>query len=339
MKTAIRVCIILAIIAIGAFIYLNAPAHTGTGAREFVIDVGDSAMRTAYHLQKQGLVKNAKFFIAVSRLMHVSHKLQKGLYLLSDNMSTLEILDFIAHGRVYMVHVTIPEGYAVKQIAKLLESKKLIPSANAFVNYALVANDLNDEFSFLKKKNLEGFLFPSTYDFPKNTSMKKIAMTMVRQFSNAILARHNEEIRTSGKSIYTLLTIASIVEKEARIPEERNIVAQVYIKRLKRNMYLGSCPTVAYAVNKFDGQHLTYADLKFDSPYNTYIKQGLPPTPVANPGTASFVAALHPAQTDYLYFVSKNNGSHQFSRTLKEHNAAVAIYQKKTKDVQPQQEE
>ncbi len=339
MKTTVRVFIILSIIAIGAFIYLNAPTHSGVGAHEFVIEPGDPAIRVAYQLQKQGLVKNSNFFIIVSRLSHVSHKLQKGLYLLSDNMSTMEVLDFIAHGKVYMIHVTIPEGYSVKQIAKLLESKKLIPSAHAFVDYALVSNNLDEEFSFLKKKNLEGFLFPSTYDFPKNTSIKKIAMTMVRQFSNAILARHGDEIRTSGRSLYSLLTIASIVEKEARVPAERNIVAQVYFKRLKKNMYLGSCPTVAYAVSKFDGQHLSYADLKFDSPYNTYIKQGLPPTPVANPGVASFKAALHPAQTDYLYFVSKNNGSHQFSRTLKEHNAAVAVYQKKTKDAQPQQEQ
>ncbi len=326
------------VLIIGAFIWLNAPTRIGKGATEFEISSGESAIRVAHRLKTEGLIRDARFFILSTKISGSSRKLQKGLYYLSDNMATSEILDFIAKGKVYTIRVTIPEGYEIRQIGRLLESKGLVSSGKVFSEYALKNNNLRKRFSFIDSQSLEGFLFPSTYQFAKNTSVEKMVLIMIHQFSNSMVSRYKEETRKSGKSFYDMLTIASLVEKETRKPDERPIVAQVYLRRLKKQMLLGACPTVAYAVGKFDGQHLTYADLKVDSPYNTYINHGLPPTPVCNPGSAAFKAVLHPADTDYLYFVSKNDGSHQFSRTLKEHNLAVETYQKKSKSTRPQQQ-
>lgn len=336
MRILARLAVILLFVSAGVFVWLNAPTHRNRESKEFEIKAGEPAVRVAHRLQKEGLIKSPQLFVLSAKATGSSRKLQKGLYLLSDNMSTWEILDFIAKGKVYTIRVTIPEGYEIRQIARLLEEKKLVSSAKLFTEYALKKNGFSKRISYVENESLEGYLFPSTYQFAKNTSLQKIALTMVQEFSNSLLNRVKSEVGKSPRNFYDLLIVASLVEKEARIPEERSKVAQVYLRRLKKGMHLGACPTVAYAVGKFDGQRLSYADLKVDSPFNTYIRTGLPPTPVCNPGRAAFHAVLHPAETDFLYFVSKNDGSHQFSRTLKEHNEAVQTYQKKSKSTKPQ---
>jgi UPF0755 protein len=332
MKTFIRILAILFIAAAGVFIWLNSPLLHTIKNVEFKVNAGDSALSAGARLHKAGLIRDRKFFAGLCLITGNSHRLQKGLYLLNDNMSALEILYVIAHGKVYTVRVTIPEGFAVRQIAETLEDKKLISSRQDFITRALAKNNLSKKFSFLKGPNLEGFLFPDTYDFSKTVSIEEILVTMVQHFSNEIITPNRPAIRTNSHPLYDLLKLASIVEKEAKVDMEKHIVAQVYFKRLKKNMTLGSCPTIAYAVGKFKGQHLSLRDLAVDSPFNTYFNNGLPPTPVSNPGTSAFRAVLQPAPTDYLYFVSKNDGTHYFSKTLKEHNKAVRKYQLNIQD-------
>jgi len=332
MKTLVRILVIGFIAAAGVFIWLNSPLANSIRNIEFTVNPGDSALSAGARLKKAGLVRDRKFFAGLCLLTGNSHRLQKGLYLLNDNMSAMEILYVIAHGKVYTVRITIPEGFAVRQIAEMLEERKLIASRQDFITRALSKNDLSKKFSFLKGPGLEGFLFPDTYDFSKTAGIEEILITMVRRFSNEILVPNGPAIRSNSHPLYDLLRLASIVEKEAKSDAEKRIVAQVYFKRLRKNMNLGSCPTIAYAVGKFKGQHLSLRDLAVDSPFNTYHNPGLPPTPVCNPGTSAFKAVLQPASTDYLYFVSKNDGTHYFSRTLKEHNKAVRKYQLNMQD-------
>jgi UPF0755 protein len=307
---------------------LNAPVGRTHQGREFEVRRGESCRSIAVRLKSEGFLRSPTFFVATARLTGSARKLQQGLYLLSDNMSALQVLHFLAEGRVFTVRITIPEGWPAVKIARLLEEKKLIGSRQEFLSFALRSDALKTEHRFLDGPNLEGYLYPDTYDFPKNTTVRQIASVMVIRWSNRIYAPFAAEMRKNSLKPYDLLKLASLIEKEARIPAERPLISQVFHKRLKKGIGLFCDPTVAYAVGKHYGERLRSKDLKFDSPFNTYLYPGLTPTPICNPGEDSFKAALRPAATDFMYFVAKNDGSHQFSRTLAEHNAAVDKYQK-----------
>lgn len=316
----------------GVLLFLNSPVSKEFKSKEFEVKAGETAKTISLRLYSEGFIRSPSFFQMLCRFTGSSKKLQKGLYLLNDNMSSLQIMDFIIKGKVYTVRITIPEGWPVVKISKLLAAKGLISSTKEFNSFCFFSNVLKSKFSFLPERNLEGFLYPDTYDFPKNTTVRQIASTMVSRFSNKILNIYKEDIRKNKYSLYEILKLASLIEKEARVPQERFLISQVFHLRLKKNMALFCDPTVAYAVGKHYGERLSRKDLNFDSPFNTYIYTGLPPTPICNPGISSFEAALKPANTDYLYFVSKNDGTHFFSKTLKEHNEAVKKYQLKKKN-------
>jgi len=319
------------LVLLTAFFFLDAPIEKTRESREFEVRPGESARSMASRLKTEGFIQSVTFFRFMAKLGAADQRLQKGLYLLNDNMSTLQILDFIARGRVYTIRVTIPEGFPVRKIAGLLVQKKLLQSEREFVNYAFYSNRLRERYRFIPGRNLEGFLYPDTYDFPKNTTAGRIALAMVGRFSNVVFGTFAKEVKQSGKSFYDVLRMASLVEKEAKIPAERPLISQVFWKRLNRGINMFCDPTVGYAVGKLNGERLRTRDLQFDSPFNTYLYPGLPPTPICSPGRPAIRAAIFPADSDYLYFVARNDGSHQFSRTLKEHNAAVDLYQKKKK--------
>jgi UPF0755 protein len=220
--------------------------------------------------------------------------------------------------------VTIPEGFTRDQIADVLAAKGLADKKRFL--------ELTEDKALLRQygisgPSLEGYLFPDTYHFSRGTPTLAVLDTMVKRFRQAV-APFMEKTQGTGMKFEDVVTLASIVEKETGRPEERPLIASVFLNRLRLGMRLESDPTVIYGMENFDGD-LKKKDLTEKTPYNTYIIYGLTPGPIANPGLESIKAVIDPARTDYLYFVSRNDGSHHFSRTLAEHNRAVGIYQKK----------
>ncbi len=297
---------------------------------EIYIPHGYSSSEIALLLKKKNLIKSPPLFKLIARITGLHNKLKSGYYLIKSNETAIEILKKIASGEFYTIKVTIPEGFSVPLIAERLVQKGLIKNKKEFYNGIKKLN-IKKRFSFIPVNNPEGFLYPDTYYFVKGTPVSNIIIKMITEFSNKVLKRFKTQIANSRFSLYEIITLASLIEKETGVDAERPVIAQVFIKRLKKGYKLFCDPTVAYAVGKYHGERLTYRDLKFDSPYNTYLYKGLPPTPICNPGIKSIEAVLNPAKTDYLYFVSKNDGTHKFSRTLKEHNLAVEKYQKRKK--------
>jgi UPF0755 protein len=234
------------------------------------------------------------------------------------------ILKDLTRGAIITHPVTIPEGFTKEQIAELLAGKDLA-NKHEFLS-------LTDDPEVLKKygvkgTGLEGYLYPDTYQFGRGLSAKSIIDVMIKRFRE-VTGPLKVRVSETGMTIKEVIILASIVEKETGRPEERSLIASVFLNRLKRRMRLESDPTVIYGIKNFNG-NLTRKDLSKPTPYNTYVIRGLPPGPIANPGLEAIKAVLYPVQADYLYFVSKNDGSHYFSKTLSEHNKAVKRYQKK----------
>jgi len=237
----------------------------------------------------------------------------------------LQLLAILEQGKIFCHKITIPEGYTIYQIADLLAAKGLAKREN-FINLATDPN-LAKELG-IQAKTLEGYLFPDTYYFNKGLSEKVIIKTMVNRFYSLMKPEWKEQSHKLGLTFHQVITLASLIEKETSNKEEKPIISAVYHNRLKAGIRLQCDPTVIYCLKNFNGK-LRKEDLLIDSPYNTYKRYGLPPGPIANPGLDSIQAALYPAKVGYQYFVSKNDGTHYFSYTLKEHNRAVLRYQKK----------
>jgi UPF0755 protein len=222
-----------------------------------------------------------------------------------------------------MHSITIPEGYSLKQIADLLEESGLI-KGDEFLSKT---EDPDTTVRYaLKSPTLEGYLYPDTYHFAKGQSASVLIDLMVSRFRQ-VTTPFMERVRFVGLTLHEVITLASIVEKETGRPEERPVIASVFLNRLMKGMRLESDPTVIYGIRDFNG-NLTREHLSKSTPYNTYRISGLPPGPIANPGLESIKAVLYPAGTDYLFFVSRNDGTHHFSRTYQEHQTAVEMYQK-----------
>jgi UPF0755 protein len=244
--------------------------------------------------------------------------------MLSTGLNPRELTQLLVEGLTNEGNVTIPEGLTVREVAKLLEESGIAEAKEV----AQLATDPSFASTLgLEVPSLEGYLRPETYRFRKGVGARQALATMV----NSTLAIFNSEalIRASslGLTLHEVLTLASIVEKETALPEERPRVAAVFLNRLNRSIPLQADPTVIYALGeRFDG-NLSRSDMNLDSPYNTYLHPGLPPTPIANPSRSSIEAVLRPADVEDLYFVAKPDGSHHFSATLKDHKRAVRKYQ------------
>lgn len=305
------------------------PVSDSGQTQAFVIEEGMSATQVAEELEKQKLIRSAEVFRQLCRIEKADAKLAAGLYELSPSMSSREILDLIIKGpSPEFIRITIPEGYTVAEIVNTLVKKGLGTEKEY---YQVMQGYEANEYSFLKdvpsgNKRLEGFLFPDTYFFDLDTKPKEIIDRFLQRFEQELTTETVARLKELNISIFTWVNKASIVEKEAVIEDERPIIAGIFDKRLEIGMNLGSDPTVKY-VMKEAKPFLTFEDIKIDSPYNTYKYPGLPPGPIANPGHASLNAVLYPKETEYLYFVAKNDGSHAFAVTYEEHLRNVSKYQ------------
>ena len=320
--------------------YLDRSASADSGVVYFTVEPDESANSVATRLQDLGLIRSSAYFKAKMRLRGADSKLKAGPYLLRDGMSVDEILDTItvattAGGTPVVggyVQFRTQEGWRSEQIAELLVEKGLIKSKEEF--YAALDDPSFSRFDFLKSRpswaKLEGFLFPDTYRVPQNTPAKDVIQQMLEDFNGRVTPGMRENL-PPGYNFYQVLTIASIVEREAAVDEERPLIASVYYNRLKHvpPLPLQADPTVQYALGQ-EGNwwpELQPADLKKESQYNTYLQPGLPPGPICNPGQGAIRAALNPAQTSYLYFVAKGDGTHAFARTYEEHLVNIQRYQ------------
>lgn len=255
-----------------------------------------------------------------------SRSLQAGEYRFDQPMSALAVVEKVASGDVYTQRLTFPEGLTIAEMAKVFESRGF-GTAREFVKAgsdASLVKDLDPT-----ARDLEGYVFPETYSLPRRAEASRVVAMMVDRFRSSYDESMRARAQAQQLSTRQVVTLASLIEKETARAEERPLVAAVYRNRMKRGMGMQADPTVVYALTKagtYDG-NIRREDLMFDSPYNTYRYPGLPPGPIAAPGRASLEAAVAPADVPYLYFVSRNDGSHVFATTLKEHNANVYQYQ------------
>jgi UPF0755 protein len=319
---ALLLCIALAAGLLFYHVFYSTPA-AGFYPAEVRVEQGDSLASVARKLRDQKIISNGFLFSLWARLSGAEKKIHPGLYRFESSVAPREILDRLVTGRGIFQTVTIPEGMTVKEIAELLE-KMQIANKDKFLaeatDPALLAT------LGLQGKGLEGYLFPSTYNFTPSTPEKNIILTMAEQFRKVSLPLLLQGDHKNGLAPHEILTLASVIEKETGIDAERPLVSAVFHNRLKLQMPLQSDPTVIYGLKNFDG-NLTRKHLNEPTPYNTYRIAGLPPGPICNPSLASIRAALAPAQVSYLYFVSKNDGTHLFSDTIEAHNQAVKVYQ------------
>jgi UPF0755 protein len=312
------------ILFIYSAVYLRTPAGEKGAKKTIVIRRGMTFREVAYILEEKGTIRGMRRFVLLGKLSGASPKIKAGEYELSSDMTPLQVLNTLTKGRVKQYKVFIPEGYTVAQITEFLE-REGVANREAFLEKCSSPQYISS--LGIEADSLEGYLFPDSYLFSRDLRPEEVIETMIRRFRQIYTLQYSERAKELGFSDYKILILASIIEKEAAIREERFLVSGVYHNRLKHNMRLNSCVTVIYGIKDFDG-NLTRGDLERYTPYNTYRIRGLPPGPVCNPGKEAIVAALYPRETKYLYFVSKNDGTHHFSSTLKEHNMAVRKYQK-----------
>lgn len=303
--------------------YIHMPIDKEKAKVDVTIDPGQGFTRTLEVLEKSKIIRQPDKFKIYARLRGFDTKLKAGDYSVSTSMSPAEILHMMVNGRVKLHKLTIPEGYTVYQIATVVEGAGMV-SKEEFIKAA------TDE-AFVREMGIhadsfEGYLFPETYYFPKGVSAKKIISTMVQRFRSVFRDEWKKQAQHLGLSTHEVVTLASIIEKETGAPFERPVISSVFHNRLRKGMRLETDPTVIYGLKNFNG-NLTRRHLLTPSAYNTYLNHGLPPGPIANPGREAIEAALYPADTNYLYFVSKRDRTHQFSTNIKDHNNAVRKYQ------------
>ncbi len=304
--------------------FVRTPASSDPTEKLVLVPVGMPLPSLSERLHEQGLVRSAGKFFWLVRLKGAARQIKAGEYRLSTGLRPDELLDKLARGEVLIHQITFPEGYTLKQMAELLDDRGLA-SADGFIaaaNNPAFVHGLNIPVS-----SLEGYLFPDTYRFARGLPVESILRTVVERFNEHFGPEQQERARQLGFTRHQAVILASVVEKETAVAEERPLIAGVFQNRLKRGIRLQSDPTVIYGLEHFNG-NLTRAHLQEDTPYNTYTRPGLPAGPICNPGAASIQAVLDPAPTSYLYFVAKKDGTHQFSSSLVEHNAAVLRHQK-----------
>lgn len=313
----------LSYVGLHVYTFLTVPPNLHAEERIVLIERGMILRSIAERLERQRVVTDKNLFMLLARFYQRGKSLKAGEYRFTTAMLPVEVLTMLQDGKIYLHHATIPEGYTLMQIADHLETLKYVEKT-AFLQ--LVYDKEFIASLNIEADSLEGYLFPNTYSFPRGISTKEIVQQMVTQFWRVMTPDVQHEIRQQGFTVHQIVTLASIIEKEARISAEREIISAVYHNRLKIKMKLDSDPTVIYGIENFNG-NLTRADLQRDTPYNTYTRRGLPPGPIANPGEASILAAVRPAQVKYLYFVARNDGTHEFSINYNDHLKAVRKYQ------------
>jgi UPF0755 protein len=303
------------------WVVVPAPALR-SGPRVVEITPHQGVFQIAKQLDGAGVIRSPMGFSLLSLLRGSARSLRAGEYEVPQNATTLTILEFLESGKIKPHLVLFPEGATLKDLARLLEAEHLAKAEDIL--------RLAHTPSFLwtlgvEARSLEGYLFPDTYYFFKGLAPQEILARMVHRLREMLTPEILAQAQARGFTPHELLTLASIIEKEAAIPEELLLISAVFWNRLRKGMPLQADPTVKYARGN-NTQALTRADLQLDSPFNTYRYPGLPPGPIASPGKAAILAVLNPAKVNYLYFVSMDGRRHFFSTTLDQHNSAVARY-------------
>jgi UPF0755 protein len=326
--------LLLIIIVIGAFgVWValgEVQAYKGYAGEEQFVDIppGSGPGAIGRRLSDAGVIRDTLTFRIELLRSGTGRRLQAGEYRFDKPMTVKEVIAKIARGDVYLLPMTFREGLTIREMAALYESRGF-GAAGEFIAAASDARAVHQLDP--AAKDLEGYLFPDTYNMPRQSTAAQLVGRMVAAFEKVLTPELRAGAQARGLSVRELVTLASIVEKETGKPDERPLVAAVYTNRLTIGMGLQCDPTVIYALQRVDryNGNLTREDLQFDSPYNTYRYRGLPPGPIAAPGRASLEAAANPADVPYLYFVSRGDGSHVFATTLEEHNRNVYEFQKK----------
>ncbi len=304
-------------------LFLFRPPSQKPGKVEIKVERGESFSTVLRKLRDGRVIPNERIFSFWARLRGIDKKIHWGIYVFELPLAPHEVLNQMLLGKGVFHRITIPEGLTVKEIADLLE-KGGIAKKDRFLMEAKDPELLSS--LGLEDRGVEGYLFPDTYYFTPFATEKDIIIAMAEQFREVFNSLMRERSRRIGFDLHQVVTLASLIEKETGIDAERPLISGVFHNRLKLGIPLQSDPTVIYGLKYFSGT-LTHRDLQSPSPYNTYRIQGIPPGPICNPGLSSLMAALYPAQVPYLYFVSKNDGSHLFSVSLEDHNRAVKVYQ------------
>ena len=308
-------CLIVLLIGVS----LTLPPTSSEEVVNFDVPAGSSSRVIAKRLVEQKLIRSEHAFRLVVRYRGIGRHLQAGTYVLRRNMALWNLLDEFEKGQVTLVSWTVPEGLTTSAIAELWEMSGF--------GTAEVFRKASESARLLKRYGLtdttvEGYLFPNTYKFAKGTTTEKVVEMMLDEFKQQWTEKFDEEAQNLGRTRHEIVTLASVIEKEAQSRLERPRISSVFHNRLTRKWKLQADPTVCYALGNPE-RSLTKADLQVDSPYNTYKYKGLPPGPIANPGIDSIIAALRPEKTAYLYFVAIGEGKHHFSKTLSEHNRMI----------------
>lgn len=275
-------------------------------------------------LARAGVVRGGTVFRIYASVRGNDRAIKAGTYLMHRGASWNYVLDALRSGKGLVHSITIPEGFSLSQIEPLMVSRLELPidSVEAAVRDTALLHRLR-----VPMPTLEGYLFPDTYTFPERTNARTAVEAMVRRFEQVWQPGWTTRLDSVHLSRNEIVTLASIVEKEARVPAERPVIAAVYLNRLRANMLLQADPTVQFALGKHVAR-VFYKDLEVDSPYNTYKHPGLPPGPIASPGKPSLMAALYPADVPYLYFVAFPDGHHEFHKDLKDHEQARLVARK-----------
>ena len=328
-------------IAIGIYLQLNQdkinqPISADSSVVQFTIEAGETSSTIATRLKRLNLIQEERTFRLFVRYLGVDDELEAGDYELRRNMNLEEIVARLQHGQSRAATITIPEGWRLEQIAQLSAREGLADEGE----FLALAQTGEFDYAFLADRpagspsSLEGFLFPETYQVSENTDTRGFIDLLLRTFDQRITPDMRQRAQEARLTIYEVVALASIVEREAVVDEERPIIASVYLNRINRGMYLQSDPTVQYAkgysaeTGRWWNSMLQEEAQTVNSPYNTFLYPGLPPGPICSPGLASIQAVLYPAETPYLFFFSKGDGTHAFSETYEEHLENMRRYQR-----------
>ncbi len=304
-------------------IYADQPASRQAAEKLVVVNPGQGFKAFSQQLYTKGIIRDRSKFELLAFVRGDDKRIKAGEYSLSAVMPPRKILELLVSGKVRLYKITIPEGYNLRQIAKLVARSGLTTETD----FLTAAADPELARSMgIDAVSLEGYLFPETYYFPKNLTPEKMISTMISRFWSVFKPEWKQQAQTLGLSIHQIVTLASIIEKETGAAFERPLISSVFHNRLQRKMRLESDPTVIYGLEDYNG-NLTRKHLNTPTAYNTYTIKGLPPGPIASPGVEALKAALYPADTKFLYFVAKKDQTHQFSTNIRDHNRAVQKYQ------------
>jgi UPF0755 protein len=312
----------------GAHVSLNSPINHEEAI--FVVQRGTPLIMIAEQLARAGIIRSPGLFAAYARLGRFDRSIKAGEYQFQSGLSSFDVLNKLKKGECRLYKITLIEGWTAAQIANYLANQSFAEPSFEPRFLSATGDKYFTKSVGMDEASLEGYLFPNTYFIERPRTAEWLISRLVDEFKKIYTNEFDVRAKEIGLSKHEIITLASIIEKEAGLDSERTIISSVFHNRLKKNMLLQADPTVIYGIKRFDG-NLRKADLSNPHPYNTYVHQGLPPGPISNPGRASIRAALWPASTDFLYFVARGNGSHEFTKTLLEHSKAVAKYQKGTR--------